>query len=61
MSEHIPFIFTVVTSAIATTWALRSKLSDIESVLKVHVESDEKKHKEMEGKIIRLESRRGRR
>lgn len=42
------------------TWALRTKLSDIEVALKGHVTQDEEVHKDQGARILKLEGRRKR-
>lgn len=54
-------VFSLVAVAVGATWALRTKLSDIEVALRGHVEQDEERHGNHEGRIVKLEKRHGRR
>lgn len=51
----------LITVAAGATWALRSKLSDIELAIRGHVDADEKTHAGQEARIIELEKYRDRR
>jgi hypothetical protein len=60
--ELFALIVTCAGSAIGATWLLRSKLSDIETAIRGHVEADEQYHKATDARVIKLEQRnRGRR
>lgn len=48
-------IVTIVLAALGATWALRSKLSDIESKLDGHVTRTDGKHAELEKRVVSLE------
>lgn len=51
----IPELAGAAVTIIGATWALRSKLSDIETVLVGHVERDDERHKDHSSRIVRLE------
>lgn len=54
-------IITIGVAALAATWALRSKLSDIETKLGGHVERTQEQHTELERRVVKLEDyRKGR-
>lgn len=50
----------MVATAVGATWALRSKLGDIEQAIHGHIETDLVTHKDQEARIIKLEQRRRR-
>lgn len=59
---HVVFAVAGTVGAVAgATWALRTKLSDIEVALRGHVEEDRAVQKNHETRIISLEKRRQRR
>ncbi len=48
----------LVVAISGATWALRSKLSDVETALKVHVIEEASKSEVLTGRVIKLEKRR---
>lgn len=58
--ETFALICSVVGSVTAGTWLLRSKLSDLETALKVHTIEELHERKELTARVIKLERRRGR-
>jgi hypothetical protein len=56
---NIELLVTILVTVGGATWALRSKLSDIESAIREHVAADEHVHTNQEARIIKLEGRRG--
>ncbi len=54
-------IVAILASAIGATWALRSKLGDIEKAMLEHVAADAAVHAAQEAKIFKLEGRRSKR
>lgn len=56
--EWIGLISAILASAVGATWALRSKLSDIERALSEHVALDTSRFAAQDAKIIKLEKRR---
>lgn len=59
--EWIGLISAILASAVGATWALRSKLSDIERALSEHVASDTTRFASQDARIIKLEGRRTKR
>lgn len=58
--ENLGLIVTIAAAAIGATWALRTKLGDIEVAMAKHVEEDTQIHKSHEARVIKLEQRRRR-
>jgi hypothetical protein len=48
----------ILVAVVGATWALRTKLSDIEVALNGHVKKDEAAHDELDKRVIKLEARR---
>lgn len=59
MSDVTSLILAIVGSAVGATWAIRSKLTDIEVAFARHSAEDEQKHAAMNARILRLETERG--
>lgn len=55
--QHLDLIVGLVTTVIGATWALRSKLTDIEKAIAGHIATDEELHKAQDAKILKLEKR----
>jgi hypothetical protein len=47
-------------TVVGATWALRSKLSDIEKALEGHVKRDDEQHEDHDARIVSLEEWRNR-
>lgn len=56
--ETIVQLFVIVGSGIGATWAIRSKLSDIEVAIKQHVTEDKAEFHKLASRVIQLEERR---
>lgn len=53
-TEMIGLILTILVTAVGATWALRTKLSDIERALTEHVASDTARFAAQDAKIIEM-------
>jgi hypothetical protein len=52
------YVVAIIGSVIGMTWALRTKLADIEVAVKGHIAEDKIEHESVNARIIKLESRR---
>lgn len=55
--QHLDLIIGLITTSVGATWALRSKLTDIEKAIAGHIQEDSDIHKAQDAKILKLEKR----
>ena len=56
--ETLALVVSMVATAAAAVWALRSKLGDVEKALAVHVVEETSAREKLEGRVVRLERKR---